>query len=227
MENRIIAFDGIDCIGKSYIINNLVTEFQSLEYIPYVFHLTGPSDIIPVFPNDHTLNNKLSIIQWTKFHQVFNDIQTILAASCRNIVILDRTPFSECIWSSFFNRNINSDDEYMLYMFLNKWTRLIHSMTYVNLEVDIPILVERIINKSNIDGENDLTNYLNMYNKTIATSGIVEDIPLNQKLSIAITTVKESFSKLMVLLKNNGVTIETFNNNNEEDKNTIISTLIK
>lgn len=42
--NRIIAFDGLDRSGKTTIINNLSEELIKENYIPYVFHLTGPND---------------------------------------------------------------------------------------------------------------------------------------------------------------------------------------
>lgn len=156
---RIIAFDGIDCIGKSYIIHFLHDELLRHDFIPYVFHLSGPNkEYSSFFTPDKfgKLDNEMtdSLIQWEKFIQLYSDIKTILCASTRNVVILDRTPYSENIWNRFFYRKNKFENDKIMLHFLKMFELLNEEISFINLDVDSKILSNRILTR-----EEDYKNY--------------------------------------------------------------------
>ena len=162
---RIIAFDGIDCIGKSYVIRFMYDELLRNNYIPYVFHLTGPDkDYKDFFIDRHfgKLSNKVTdgIIQWEKFIQLYTDIKTILCASTRNVILLDRTPYSENIWNMFFGRKNNYENNAIMLHFLKIFKTLNEEITFVNLDVDSRILTNRILLR-----DEDCSNYVNAFDR--------------------------------------------------------------
>lgn len=162
---RVIAFDGIDCIGKSYVINFLHDELIRNDYIPYVFHLSGPDkEYKEFFKHEYfgRLSNKItdSLIQWEKFIQLYSDIKTILSASTRNIVLLDRTPYSENIWNMFFCRKNNYENDSILLHFLKMFELLNEEIQFINLDVDSKIITQRILYR-----DEDYYNYVGAFNR--------------------------------------------------------------
>ena len=228
---RIIAFDGLDCIGKSTVINQLKEELIRSDYIPYVFHLTSPNKLYEEFfisYNFGDLNHKVtdSIIQWSKFVELFNNIKIILSANPHNIVILDRTPYSENIWNNFFNRQNSYQNTNILKQFLQNFKDLNEEILYINLDVDNTILVNRILKK-----ENDYKNYVNafdsLYNKkynNLYPNYNADDI--SSKIYYMINFLKEQFNKLFIELRYNNIEVKTLKNETESDINNIITTII-
>lgn len=228
---RIIAFDGLDCIGKSTVINQLKEELIRRDYIPFVFHLTSPNKLYAEFfisYNFGDLNHKItdSIIQWSKFVELFNNIKIILSGNPHNIVILDRTPYSENIWNNFFNRQNNYNNANILKQFLQNFKDLNEEILYINLDVDNTILVNRILKK-----ENDYKNYVNAFD-TLYSKKYKELYPnynadeISSKIYYMIYLLKEQFSKLFVELRYNNIEVKTLKNESESDINNIITTII-
>jgi hypothetical protein len=97
-------------------------------------------------------------MQWSKFEQLFETIRTILLTDAKSMIILDRTPFTENIWQEFFNRDnlkVKSDSAQLLTNFCDAFADLLDTMLFVNLNIKITELVNRIYNR-----EADRNNYL-------------------------------------------------------------------
>lgn len=225
---RIIAFDGIDCIGKSYVINLLNNKLLENDYIPYIFHLTGPN--LDFF--NETVFGKIptefsnGLIQWEKFLQLFSNIDIILKASTRNIVILDRTPYSENIWLKFFGRSNKFNNEQILKNFINEFQLLNENILFVNLDVENKILTNRILLK-----DIDSLNFIKAFNKLFITKQheYNEQIQFNEssKIMYMVNVLKEEFNNLFLLLRKNKIDVVTFQNNFESDLKIIIPELLK
>jgi thymidylate kinase len=225
MTERIIAFDGLDCIGKTAIINSLHDKLIKLDYIPYIFHLTSPTNDYNTFFTDYNfgyLNRREtnSIIQWSKFIQTFNMIKEILSESQRNIVILDRTPFSENIWNKFFHRENEYNNDRIFNTFLTLYNDILEKMLYINLDVESNILTNRIAER-----EIDKNNYIKFFNLTYEseTDRQTDDI---SKIFQVVNIMKEEFNKLLIELRKFNVNIKTYSNNNLEDINFIVNNII-
>lgn len=172
------------------------------------------------------LNHKQtdSIIQWTKFLQIFNDINVILSASPRNIILLDRTPFSENIWSEFFNRkSVYNNQSNFLLVFLKLYKELIerYSFKYISLEVNSELLADRIFQR-NIDREN----YINAFNVIYQQNNNSVFNDDFSKILYMINSLKESFNKLNVLLRQYNIDVEIYANNELSDVNTIVNDIL-
>jgi thymidylate kinase len=156
---RIIAFDGFDCTGKTTLINELEACLKINGLNVYTFHLTGPSSY--VFEKEDLnifSDSAFAIMQWSKFEQLFETIRTILSVDNKAMIILDRTPFTENIWQEFFNRDnlkVKSASVQLLTNFCDAFADLLDTMLFVNLNIKITELVNRIYNR-----EADRNNYL-------------------------------------------------------------------
>lgn len=222
-KKRIIAFDGLDRCGKSTIIVELEQKLKDNGYIPFVFHLTSPSYEYKTLFTPEIFDNidkaeTNSIIQWTKFFQLFNNIKTILNSNDKTIIILDRTPFSESIWINFFKRQSKYNTDKIFLKFLSLFSDLYKDFLYVNLCVDTDILLTRIL-----ESKEDKQNYLTAYEK-----GVFDPNPLhdeNYKINFMIEHVKKLYYNLELLLQSYKINIFTYKNNNLTDKNSIIDDL--
>lgn len=220
---RIIAFDGLDRCGKSTMISDLEQKLKENGYIPFVFHLTSPSYEYNTLFTPETFDgidktDTNSIIQWTKFFQLFNNIKTILNSNNKTLVILDRTPFSESIWINFFKRQSKYNTDKIFLKFLSLFSDLYDKFLYVNLIVDTDILLTRII-----ESKEDKQNYLTAYEK-----GVFDPNPLhdeNYKIKFMIEHVKKLYNNLELLIQSYKINVLTYKNNNLTDKNCIINDL--
>lgn len=222
-KKRIIAFDGLDRCGKSTIISELEKKLKDEGYIPFIFHLTSPSYEYNTFFTKDIFDNidkveTNSIIQWTKFFQLFNNIKTILNSNEKTIVILDRTPFSESIWINFFKRQSKYNTDKIFLKFLNLFRDLYNEFMYISLDVDTDILAARI-NES----EEDFQNYLTAYENGVYDPNPTHDN--NYKVKFMINHVKKLYKNLETLLKSYKIDIYCWKNNNLTDKNSILSDL--
>jgi thymidylate kinase len=214
---RIIAFDGGDCLGKSTIIDKLSEDLIDKNFIPYVFHLSSPTDEYRSFFNETNfgkLDSRISnpFIQWEKFIQLFKDINIILKSCPRNIIILDRTPYSENIWAKFFNRKNIFTDTDLLTEFLKLFQNINNEILFINLNVENSILADRIIAR-----EIDFKNYLNAYQLLFKNN--IDDY---NKVLIMIDYIKKEFIELIKLLNSFNIEVKIFDNNTPSDIQTIL-----
>ncbi len=226
---RVIAFDGVDCLGKTTVINQLKEELIRNEYIPYVFHLTSPtSDYNGLFNqmNFGTLNNKQSdsLLQWSKFKQLFDCIKVILSADLHNVVILDRTPYSENIWLDFFGRINSYNNENILLYFLQDYKELNNEIKFINLDVSTVKIADRILLR-----DADRKNYLNAFDLIYDKNKLPQYNPDESmsKILYMVNKVKESFNKLFVILRQNNIEVITLQNETPDDINNIIKTILQ
>ena len=213
-------------LSKNYCIINSVLFQRKLRKIYVKKHPNQGCFFISY--NFGDLNHKVtdSIIQWSKFVELFNNIKIILSANPHNIVILDRTPYSENIWNNFFNRQNSYQNTNILKQFLQNFKDLNEEILYINLDVDNTILVNRILKK-----ENDYKNYVNafdsLYNKkynNLYPNYNADDI--SSKIYYMINFLKEQFNKLFIELRYNNIEVKTLKNETESDINNIITTII-
>ena len=226
---RVIAFDGVDCLGKTTVINQLKEELIRNEYIPYVFHLTSPkSDYNGLFNqmNFGTLNNKQSdsLLQWSKFKQLFDCIKVILSADLHNVVILDRTPYSENIWLDFFGRINSYNNENILLYFLQDYKELNNEIKFINLDVSTVKIADRILLR-----DADRKNYLNAFDLIYDKNKLPQYNPDESmsKILYMVNKVKEYFNKLFVILIQNNIEVITLQNETPDDINNIIKTILQ
>ena len=224
---RIIAFDGIDCTGKTTVIESLKERLIEENYIPYVFHLTSPDVLykeffVSQFFTKSELDVSEPFIQWSKFIECFNNIKVILAANPHNIVLLDRTPFSQPIWNRFFDRGKDSVQAGLLTYFLKYFETLNEEMLFVNLNVNTEILTQRILLS-----DNDRINFINAFNRLYSLDKPVRTETDEGKISFMIYQLKEEFNRLFVSLSRNQIDVKTFDNNIEEDFQHILDELTK
>lgn len=222
-KKRIIAFDGLDRCGKSTIITELKQKLIDNGYIPFVFHLTSPSYeyktlfVSEIFDGiDKKETN--SIIQWSKFFQLFNTIKILLNSNDKIIIILDRTPFSEPIWINFFKRPTKYNTDKILLQFLNIFSDMFNEFLYINLIVDTDILLKRIL-----ESTDDFQNYLTAYENSVYDPNPLHNN--NYKIKYMIEYVKKLYSNLEDLLKIYKIMTLSYENNNLNDKNNILSDL--
>ena len=215
---------GLDRCGKSTIINKLEADLKENGYIPIVFHLTSPSYeyktlfLSEIF-DDISKEETNSIIQWTKFFQLFNNIKTLLNANDKIIIILDRTPFSESIWINFFKRKSKYNTDKIFLKFVSLFKELYNMFLYINLEVDTNILLSRMP----FDKE-DYQNYLTAYE-----NGVFDPNPKHNndyKVKFMIDHVKKLYGNLEKLLKTYNIDVISYKNNNLTEQNIIFTDLI-
>ena len=220
---RIIAFDGCDCVGKSTTIEYLIKRLKAINYNPIIFHLTSPNDEIKNFFNynnfpDINKNDLATIVQYEKFYQTFKMFQPILDANPSNIIILDRTPFSEVVWVPFFNRESKKyKTKNLMNNFLKLFENIKSQLLYIELTVTSELLTDRIILK-----EDDYNNFINAFNNLKSSTSkkyeyINPNDPDSSKILYMINFVKEQYDSVKMLLRNNNILARTYFNNNEED----------
>lgn len=229
---RIIAFEGCDCVGKSTTIEYLIKRLKALNYKPIVFHLAGPNEEEKDFFNFNNFpginkNDLGTIIQYEKFYQMFKMIQPILDSDPYNIIILDRTPFSELVWSPFFNRESKKySSKKLMDKFLKLFENIKSQMMYIELTASSEILVDRIILK-----EEDYLNFINAFNNLKDSTNkkyeyINPNDPDSAKILYMINFIKEQYESVKLLLRNNGIFSKTFLNNNNEDMFNIVDYIL-
>ena len=104
-------------------------------------------------------NDLNTIVQYEKFYQTFEMIQPILDANLSNIVILDRTPFSELVWSPFFNRESEVyKTKDLTNNFLQLFENIKSQMLYIELTANTENLANRIILR-----EEDYINFITAF----------------------------------------------------------------
>lgn len=231
MNKRIIAFDGLDCIGKSTVISSLKDKLLSLDYIPYVIHLSGPTEdlnnILSHYPKyDGHMEYVPFFVQWEKFIQTYKNIKVILDESPRNIIILDRTPYSENIWSKFFDRNYNKVKDLnidALYNFMQLFKNLSEIICIVNLDVYNNKILHRLFTK-----DIDYNNYVKAFDKIYKPNNMYTPITdTDSKVLYMINTLKEDFNNMFLFLCKHGIETFTYENNNQDDINNITNDLIE
>ena len=138
---RLIIIEGCDRTGKSTFISKLNDKLKELGYIPFVFHLMGPTKF-----NGLTFNNDdKSLIQLSKFNDELDLFREMLNTNEKTVIILDRSHFGEYVWTKYWNRvgkytNYLFEDE-----FFNKHKDLFNNMLYINFFMsDIDKLADRI-----------------------------------------------------------------------------------
>lgn len=231
MNKRIIAFDGLDCIGKSTVIFSLKDKLLSMDYIPYVIHLNGPvEDLNNILerPNcfDKTMEYAPFFIQWEKFIQTYKMIKVVLDESLRNIIILDRTPYSEQIWTKFFDRNYNKVknlNNHALCEFMQLFKQLSETICIVNLDVNNNKILHRLFSK-----DEDYNNYVNAFDKIYKPTTTYTPITdTDSKVLYMINTLKQEFNNMFLFLCKYGIETYTYENNTQEDINNITIDLIE
>ena len=222
---QIIAFDGCDCIGKTTIIDNLITSLQNSGFNPFVFHLTGPSTEQNFINNLNDVGNiSKAAIQYLKFYDLFKAIEVIISSNMNNIVILDRTPFSEFIWVKFFGRqNIASALTFNTNMF-KEFKNICLNMLYISLDVDTEILANRILLKQS-DRENFLAAFNRIYKEISANIDASTDTDLC-KLLFMVQWVKNQYNSLETQLIKNNIMVKVFKNNTITQIDEIVSNII-
>lgn len=161
-----------------------------------------------------------SIIQWSKFLNLFNNIKIILSASIRNIIILDRTPYSENIWNQFFNRTNPYQNDIILKTFLSNFTTLNEEIQFVSLDVNTTILADRIL-----VSENDRINYINAFNNLYKNISSVSDDD-HSKILFMVNKIKEEFNKLYITLRQYNIDVITYENNTIDSINFITNNIV-
>lgn len=220
---QIIAFDGCDGIGKTTIINKLVENLNDSNFNTFVFHLTGPGDeqdFIQSF--DNISNVSTTVTQYLKFYELFKAIKVIISSNPNNIVILDRTPYSEYIWTKFFGRNgIDSARIFNNNMF-KAFQQINSSMLYVSLNVDTEILTDRILTQ-----EQDRKNFLTAFDKIYKQNNMIYTGDMDTcKVLFMVQWIKNSYKELELELTKNNIFVKEFNNNVLDNINDTISLII-
>ncbi len=218
MNKRIIIFDGLDRVGKTSVINSLQAKLKDNGKNPIVFHLTGPVSKVlnleTTFSGNSSQWEHLGTLttQWLKFETVFNNIIDILNASENNVVILDRSPYSEPVWSRFFNRNTPDGNHNwsMLKKFLEVFKDLNDQILYISLIVNGEILLNRIY-----QSETDLNNYVNAFQTYTGSSAG----PAKSKVLYSMNTVREDFLIVSTWLSKFKIKQVSYENNKEIDIN--------
>ena len=215
---RIIIFDGLDCIGKTTVISNLELELKHNNFIPYIFHLAGPGDYCKKYFNEIEITNlNKSLIQWTKFIQLYETFSVILSANPRNIIILDRSPYSELIWEKFFNRISELNCKNNILMFCEYFNKLSDEIQFIHLDVNTKLIEERLYKK-----QEDLLNY-NNYGMSIYNSmSTIEQT----NVALAIETLKKEFYDLYKILTKYNIEVSFLENNTLSDIKNICNFVI-
>lgn len=213
---QIIAFDGCDCIGKSSMINKLDEQLKKLGFNTFIFHLTGPGEEQNFINGFNNIGNiSKTAIQYLKFYELFKNIETIISANTNNIVILDRTPYSEYIWAKFFKRDNADSAKLFNDKMFETFENINKNMVYISLNVDTDILVNRILINEE-DRENFLTAFDNYYtqdNLVITEGSDIDEC----KVLFMVQWVKNNYDNLELELMKNCITVQIITNNNNTD----------
>ena len=138
---RLIILEGCDRTGKSTFISKLSDKLKEFGYIPFVFHLMGPTK----FKNLAFNNDDKSLIQLSKFNDELDLFREMLNSNERAIVILDRSHFGEYVWTKYWNRVGKYTDYLFTPEFFNRHKDLFENMLYINFYMsDIDKLADRI-----------------------------------------------------------------------------------
>ena len=138
---RLIALEGCDRTGKSTFISKLQNEIKRLGYIPFVFHLMGPTK----FNNLKFDNDDKSLIQLSKFNDELDLFREMLNSNEKVVIILDRSHFGEYVWTKYWNRVGKYTDYLFTQEFFERHNDLFQNMLYINFYVsNVDILVNRI-----------------------------------------------------------------------------------
>lgn len=173
-------------------------------------------------------NDLNTIVQYEKFYQTFEMIQPILDANSSNIVILDRTPFSELVWSPFFNRESEVyKTKDLMNNFLQLFENIKSQMLYIELTANTENLANRIILR-----EEDYINFITAFdllkNPTIKQNEYIDPSdPDFSKILYMINFVKEQYNSIKLLLRKNGILAETYSNNTKEDMFNCVDNILK
>lgn len=147
---RLIIVEGCDRTGKSTFISKLNDKLKELGYIPFVFHLMGPTKFKGLSFN----NDDKSLIQLSKFNDELDLFREMINSNEKVIIILDRSHFGEYVWTKYWNRVGKYSDYLFTLEFFNKHKDLFDNMLYINFFMsDIDKLVNRI---SSFDEDNKI-----------------------------------------------------------------------
>ena len=147
---RLIVLEGCDRTGKSTFISKLNDKLKELGYIPFVFHLMGPTK----FKNLSFNNDDKSLIQLSKFNDELDLFREMINSNEKVIIILDRSHFGEYVWTKYWNRVGKYSDYLFSNEFFNRHKDLFDNMLYINFYMsDIDKLVNRI---SSFDEDNKI-----------------------------------------------------------------------
>ena len=147
---RLIVLEGCDRTGKSTFISKLNDKLKELGYIPFFFHLMGPTK----FKNLSFNNDDKSLIQLSKFNDELDLFREMINSNEKVIIILDRSNFGEYVWTKYWNRVGKYSDYLFSNEFFNRHKDLFDNMLYINFYMsDIDKLVNRI---SSFDEDNKI-----------------------------------------------------------------------
>ena len=125
---RLIVLEGCDRTGKSTFISKLQNEIKRLGYIPFVFHLMGPTKFNGLkFDNDDK-----SLIQLSKFNDELDLFREMLNSNEKVVIILDRSHFGEYVWTKYWNRVGKYTDYLFTQEFFERHNDLFQNMLYIN-----------------------------------------------------------------------------------------------
>ena len=148
---RLIIVEGCDRTGKSTFISKLNDKLKELGYIPFIFHLMGPTKFNGLVFN----NNDKSLIQLSKFNDELDLFREMLNSNERVVIILDRSHFGEYVWTKYWNR-VGKYTEYLFSheFFIKHKDLFFDNMFYINFYMsDVDKLVDRI---SSFDEDNKI-----------------------------------------------------------------------
>lgn len=138
---RLIVVEGCDRTGKSTFISKLSDKLKEMNYIPFVFHLMGPTKFKGLTFN----NDDKSLIQLSKFNDELDLFREMLNSNEKVVIILDRSHFGEYVWTRYWNRVGKYTDYLFTDEFFNKHKDLFDNMLYINFFMsDIDKLADRI-----------------------------------------------------------------------------------
>lgn len=138
---RLIILEGCDRTGKSTFISKLSNKLKEASYIPFIFHLMGPTKFKGLIFN----NDDKSLIQLSKFNDELDLFGEMLNSNDKIVIILDRSHFGEYVWTRYWNRIGKYTNYLFTDEFFNKHKDLFDNMLYINFFMsDIDKLAERI-----------------------------------------------------------------------------------